>query len=181
MKKNTLCFIAMLGFAGIFNLHAQTLSPTVISSSGGYFTSASASLSFTVAEMTMVQTFTSPGNNILTQGFQQPEDLIISISETPTVSGDVLIYPNPTNGAFTLSYFNNGNSETTIKLYNLVGQIVLSKPIAQITGLNTVKFDINSFSQGIYMLELTVVDAKGEKPASPAGRKTNYYKINLVY
>jgi len=166
----------MLGFAGIFNLHAQpTLSPAVISSSGGYFApSGVPSLSFTVAEMTMVETFTSPGNNILTQGFQQPEDLTVSISETPTVSGDVLICPNPTNGAFTLSYFNNGNSETTIKFYNLVGQLVLSKPVAQVTGLNTVKFDINSFSQGIYMLELTVVNAKGEK-------KTENHKINLIY
>jgi len=173
MKKNTLCFIAMLGFAGIFNLHAQTLSPTVISSSGGYFTSASASLSFTVAEMTMVQTFTSPGN-ILTQGFQQPEDLTVSISETPTVSGDVSIYPNPTNGAFTLSYLCNDNSETTIKLYNIVGQLMLSIPVTQVAGLNTYKFDINSFSQGIYMLELTVVNAKGEKT-------TDYHKINLVY
>jgi len=173
MKKNILCFIAMLGFAGILNLYAQTLSPTVISSSGGYFTSASASLSFTVAEMTMVQTFTSSGN-ILTQGFQQPEDLTVSIGEIPTTFDDVLIYPNPTNGAFTLSYICNDNSEAIIKLYNLVGQLVLSLPVTQVAGLNTHKFDINSFKQGIYMLELTVVNTKGEK-------KTNYYKINLIY
>jgi len=172
MKNKLPILIIALGMAG-FSLHSQTLSPTVISSSGGYFTSASASLSFTVAEMTMVQTFTSTGN-ILTQGFQQPEDFTVSISETPTVSGDVSIYPNPTNGAFTLSYVCNDNSETTIKLYNLVGQLVLSKPVAQVTGLNTVKFDIANFNQGIYMLELTVVNAKGEKA-------TDYHEINLVY
>jgi hypothetical protein len=174
MKKHTLSFIAILGFAGIFNLHAQTLSPTVISSSGGYFApSGGPSLSFTVAEMTMVQTFSS-SSNILTQGFQQPEDLTVSISETPSISGDVLIYPNPTNGVFTLSYVCNDNSETTINLYNLVGQLALSKPVAQVTGLNTIKFDIANFNQGIYMLELTIVNAKGEK-------KTDYHKINLIY
>src|SRR4051812_9015968 len=49
---------------------AQSLSPKVIASAGGYFTSANASLSWTLGE-TMGQTFTN-GNNVLTQGFQQP-------------------------------------------------------------------------------------------------------------
>jgi hypothetical protein len=154
-------------------LHSQTLSPTVVSSSGGYFTSASASLSFTVAEMTMVQTFTSAGN-ILTQGFQQPEDLSVSIPEPSTVSGEIMIYPNPTNGNFTLSYVSNETSETTINLYNLIGQVVLTKAVSQVKGLNTVNFDISSFSQGIYMLELALSNTKGEK-------KATYQKINLVY
>ena len=171
MKNKLFILIAMLGFTSL--LHAQTLSPTVLSSSGGYFTSASASLSFTVAEMTMVQTFTTAGN-ILTQGFQQPEDMSVSISETPVVSGEIMIYPNPTNGNFTLSYVSNETSETTINLYNLVGQVVLTKSVSQVKGLNTVNFDISSFSQGIYMMELTL-------PNSNCAKKTNYQKINLVY
>lgn len=171
MKNKLFLLIAILGFTSF--IHAQTLSPTVVSSAGGYFTSASGSLSFTVAEMTMVQTFTTAGN-ILTQGFQQPEDMSVSIQETPTVSGEIMIYPNPTSGNFTLSYVSNENSETTINLYNLVGQVVLSKTVSQVKGLNTVNFDISSFSQGIYMLELTLPNTKGEK-------KATYQKINLVY
>jgi hypothetical protein len=164
-------FYAVMLFTGM--LQAQTLSPTVISSSGGFYTSANAMLSFTVAEMTMVQTFTTAGN-ILTQGFQQPEDMSVSIQETPTVSGEIMIYPNPTNGNFTLSYVSNENAETTINLYNIVGQVVLSKSVLQTKGLNSVNFDISSFSQGIYMLELTLTSAKGDK-------KATYQKINLVY
>ena len=171
MKKKLLIVFAMLGF--IVSMQAQTLSPTVVSSSGGYFTSGSSSLSFTVAEMTMVQTFTTAGN-ILTQGFQQPEVLTVSIPETPSVSGDVSIYPNPTSGNFTLSYLCNESNATTISLYNLVGQVVLTKTVSQVAGLNTVNFDISDFSQGIYMLELTLKNVKGEK-------KATYQKINLVY
>jgi hypothetical protein len=173
MRKKILIPCVMLVFAGMLGLQAQTLSPTVVSSSGGYLTSASASLSFTVAEMTMVQTFTTAGN-ILTQGFQQPEDFSVSIQESPVVSNEIMIYPNPTNGNFTLSYQSNETSETTIHLYNLVGQVVLAKSVSQVNGLNTVNFDISSFSQGIYMIELTLLNTKGEK-------KTNYQKINLVY
>jgi len=171
MKK----IITLLFFAGTLPLlvSSQTLSPTVISSSGGFYTSGNAMLSFTVAEMTMVQTFSTSGN-ILTQGFQQPEDYMVGITETQVKSGDILIYPNPTNGNFTLDYYSNINSTTTIKLLNLVGQVIWTKSLSQIAGQNTVTFDISTLSQGIYMLELITTNNKGEE-------KTNYHKIDLVY
>jgi hypothetical protein len=170
MKKIT--FLIMLAIAGL-SAQSQTLSPTVISSSGGFFTSSNAMLSATVAEMTMVQTFTSSGN-ILTQGFQQPEDLSVGINEIPVASGDLLIYPNPTNGSFTLSFQNNNSSETSIMIYNLAGQLVLEKQVSQSAGLNTINFDISTYSQGMYILQLVTNNAKGEKNLS-------YHKINLVY
>jgi hypothetical protein len=163
----------MLGIVSALSVRSQTLTPTVISSSGGFYSSTNAMLSFTVAEMTMVQTFTTAGN-ILTQGFQQPEDFSTGIPEIPTSAESALIYPNPTNGSFTLSYLNNGNAQATINIYNLTGQIVLSQNISQVSGLNTVDFDISAYSQGIYMLGLTLTNSKGEK-------KTDYHKINLIY
>jgi hypothetical protein len=170
MKKIT--FLIMLAITGLL-VQSQTLSPTVISSSGGFYTSSNAMLSSTVAEMTMVQTFTSSGN-ILTQGFQQPEDLSVGINEIPVASGDLLIYPNPTNGSFTLSFQNNNSSETSIMIYNLAGQLVLEKQVSQSAGLNTINFDISTYSQGMYILQLVTNNAKGEKNLS-------YHKINLVY
>ncbi|MFH0865453.1 MAG: T9SS type A sorting domain-containing protein [Bacteroidota bacterium] len=170
-NKLSVLLFALILISGI--LQSQTLSPTVISSSGGFYSTGSAMLSFTVAEMTMVQTFTA-GGNFLTQGFQQPEDYVVGIPENPTVTGDILIYPNPTSGIFTLSYISNSSGENIIIMYNLVGQVVLTKAVLQSAGTNTVTFDISSFSQGIYMLELTTENSKGEK-------QINYNKINLVY
>ena len=66
----------------------------VISSSGGFYSAGGNSLSVTVAEMTMVQSFIQP-TNMLTQGFQQPEHLTIGIAENEDLQGEVLIYPNP--------------------------------------------------------------------------------------
>lgn len=57
---------------------AQSLSPQVIASSGGYFSNAAGSLSFTVGE-TVTPTVTG-GGYTLTQGFQQPFDLTINLS-----------------------------------------------------------------------------------------------------
>jgi hypothetical protein len=60
-------------------VQSQSLSPTVIASSGGYFTGTGASLSWTLGEI-VTETF-SNGSYILTQGFQQPvEGIIISIN-----------------------------------------------------------------------------------------------------
>jgi len=151
--------------------YSQTLSPTVISSSGGFFSSASASLSFTVAEMTMVQTFTTSGN-ILTQGFQQPEDYSVGISESDITANDFIIYPNPTSGAFTIE-FNTANGNTaTVRLFNPLGQLVLTSNYAVLQGINKVSFDISSFSQGIYLLELS----NGKSNEVPVLKK-----INLLY
>jgi hypothetical protein len=130
-------------------------------------------LSTTVAEMTMVKTFTSAGS-ILTQGFQQPEDLTTGIAEIPAVSDGILIYPNPTNGNFILSFTGNDNSESSIRIFNLAGQVVLEKQVTSSTGLNTINFDFSTYSQGMYILELATTNQKGEKSSS-------YHKINLVY
>lgn len=173
MKNKNLIFISMFSLMSIFSIQAQTLTPTVISSAGGFYSSSNAMLSFTVAEMTMVQTF-SVTNNILTQGFQQPEDFVVGIIEPVKNSGEFTTYPNPTSGLFTLSFLGIANGSCDIKLYNLVGQIMLTKNISQNAGLNSVDFDISNMSQGIYLLELSTVDLKGIK-------QINYHKINLVY
>ena len=68
MKKLNIITIAWLLS---FTLAAQSLSPEVIASSGEYFESANNSISFTLGEIA-TETY-SNGNNILTQGFQQPE------------------------------------------------------------------------------------------------------------
>ncbi len=97
--------------------------------------------------MTMVQTFTD-GSNYLTQGFQQPEVVTVGINEIPVVSNDILVYPNPTNGSFVLSFTSDGNSQSGIRIYNLAGQVVVEKQLAQAVGLNMVDFDLSIFSQG---------------------------------
>lgn len=71
-KRIRIVFFKVILCMGIsFACGAQTLSPSVIPAMGGYYTTPSGSLSWTVGE-TMVQTLTD-GSRILTQGFQQPE------------------------------------------------------------------------------------------------------------
>jgi hypothetical protein len=155
------------------SMSAQTLSPVAISSSGGFYTAGANSLSFTVAEMTMVQSFIQP-SSMLTQGFQQPEQLTTGVAENEAVQGEVVVYPNPSAGQFNISYNAPGDGDYQVKIYNMAGQMVFDQSYGAIFGLNTIQFDIGQFGQGIYMLELSSTDLKGKQ-------KSSIHKINLVY
>jgi len=152
---------------------AQTLSPQVISSSGGFYTGASATLSVTVAEMTMVQTFSSP-NNYLTQGFQQPELLTSAIQENEMVIGDVSIYPNPTNGQFVIDYKATNGGDYLVRIFDMTGQIVFSQSYGAAVGQNSIHIDMSSYRQGIYLLEMSDININSKN-------STSIHKINLVY
>ncbi|MEI6853874.1 MAG: T9SS type A sorting domain-containing protein, partial [Bacteroidota bacterium] len=151
----------------------QTLSPVVISSSGGFYSAGGNSLSVTIAEMTMVQTFTQP-SNILTQGFQQPEQLTTSVAEIEAMQGEVAVYPNPSNGQFNISYNALNDGDFMVMIYNMVGQVVFDQTYGGSFGSNIISLNIGQFGQGIYMLELKSTDLNGKQ-------KSSIHKINLVY
>jgi len=82
MKK--LISIAMMALA-MNCLIAQTTSPEVVASSGGYYEGTSASLSWTLGELA-TETYTT-GGVTLTQGFQQP--IIVSVTG---INVEVLVF-----------------------------------------------------------------------------------------
>lgn len=105
MKK--LISIAVMALA-MNCLIAQTTSPEVIASSGGYYEGTSASLSWTLGEVA-TETYTS-GGITLTQGFQQP----ISVSVTG-INVDVLVF---LEGPFAGTEMNTGlNTAGSIPLF----------------------------------------------------------------
>jgi len=103
-------------------LNAQMLTPTVIASTGGFTSNANGSLSYTVGEMTMVQTFTANGN-ILTQGFQQPEDNLTGLIDiTQDEFGSFVVYPNPAVDNLWFGFQLPEEGKVQIALYDAIGQ-----------------------------------------------------------
>ncbi len=74
MKKIITTFLC---FSIVFGLRAQSLTPQVIASAGGYQSSPVGSLSFTIGESN-TQSLTS-ATHMLTQGFQQPYKLTLNL------------------------------------------------------------------------------------------------------
>jgi hypothetical protein len=102
--KKILFFVCM---AAAIAMQAQSLCPSVISTSGGYSSGFSASLSWTLGEIA-TETF-SNGSVILTQGFQQPVEGV-----TISIDLDLLVF---LEGPFSVSEMGTSlNSESLIPL-----------------------------------------------------------------
>jgi len=172
MKKTILinwAFVMLL----VSSMNAQTLSPTIISSSGGFYIAGNSTISITIAEMSMVESFVQP-NNILTQGFQQPELFTVSIPENDAILDKTSVYPNPSNGKFTISFNANYQGKYLVRIYSMIGQVVFKQSYETNPGLNSIKIDIGNLQQGIYVVEMNSICINNDKNIST-------YRINLVY
>ena len=152
--RNLLLLLAVAPFI----TSAQMLTPTVISSTGGFSSNANGSLSYTVGEMTMVQTFSANGN-ILTQGFQQPDDYVIGLIDlTQGQFGSFVVYPNPAVDNLWFGFQLPEAGKIQITLYNALGQ-----KISDVFGTNyssgkvVEQLNVTTYAAGVYMLTMNFV------------------------
>ena len=75
---------------------------------------------------------------------------ILSSSE----SSGMAIYPNPTQGLFTLELGLSKNEKAEIKIMNAIGQTVLSESHNFVSGNNKTLIDLSAFDKGVYFIEL---------------------------
>lgn len=135
------------------------LTPEVIASSGGYSEMGGYSLSYTVAEMTMVTTLSS-GDVTLTQGFQQPEMKSIPLAE----GGLMTLYPNPANDWFNIDYNFPHSGELEWLVYDIQGRLVAGQTAAPyITGNGTLTVNGIDWAEGIYVVRVLFTANDGSK------------------
>lgn len=161
MKKLYLSLIAMVG---MLFMHAQSLSPTVISSTGGFSSNANGSLSYTVGEMTMVQTFSANGN-ILTQGFQQPNENVTGLIDmTKDEFGSLVVYPNPAVENLWYGVELPESGRLTISLFDVIGQKVSDVYNASYSGGKVIQqTNVSTFAAGSYFLTMSFTSDKDGK------------------
>ena len=143
----------------IGTLSAQTVSPSVISTAGGLAANASGSLSYTIGEMAMIETFTGPAN-FLTQGFQQPWDLITAVHDDLVPIG-LRVYPNPTDHYFYVRTDYDQTASFLLTLTNVFGQTVF-----QTTHNHTGQTTIQSVYAGQLPAGLYLVNLQPDQPSS---------------
>jgi hypothetical protein len=72
---------------------------------------------------------------------------------------DLLFFPNPNNGKFSLSFSSPMASNTSIKIFDSNGKIVYSEELGQFEGQYDKEINISSVDKGAYFLQIT----QGEK------------------
>lgn len=142
MKKHLLIVGLIAGTIS----YGQSVSPQVVASSGDFFTTTSAQLSWTLGEI-MTETYTQSSNQI-TQGFHQPELKTNTVEEYSDLT--VSLYPNPTTSQVVLTIPEN-QSEVMVSIYDVLGNKVLNE---RYVGNGPQSIDLTSLPNGIYFMDL---------------------------
>ncbi|HJW29919.1 MAG TPA: T9SS type A sorting domain-containing protein, partial [Saprospiraceae bacterium] len=149
---------------------AQQLNPFVISSSGGFSATSIGQLSFTVGELSAVETYAT-ASNILTQGFQQPWDFGTYIDEHPLADFAFGVYPNPTDGNFYVLTKSDLPLTYLLSVQNMLGQTILADQFDQQSPTTVWPVDIRNAPQGSYIVTLIIRDEH---------HKTSYRHIQKI-
>jgi len=143
MRRITLCLVAI---CCVTFCQAQSLTPQVVSSSGGFGTSENASLSWTTGE-TAIMTL---GDGQLAQGFQQSHYLITSLDEaTPLLSG-LKVYPNPAGDVLKLESVEGTHTTMKLLLSDMNGKVLQR----QTTTDQDVQMNLSNLRSGSYILSI---------------------------
>lgn len=142
---------------GAIAVRAQTLTPEVLASDGGYSTAAGVSLSWTLGE-TISETYTA-GPNTLTQGFQQPEILITGIEDN-NAGVSVAVYPNPSAGQLSVKFVSAEERKVKMQLFDMNGKLVHEQEASVAAGEQVFYMNITSLAIGQYTLRITDTEKK---------------------
>ena len=74
--------------------------------------------------------------------------LTVGIDEQAAEDINISIYPNPTNGVFTMELKNNVNSD--IKIVNILGETIVMKNVTD----NKVTVDLSGYAAGVYFYQV---------------------------
>ncbi|MCX6351470.1 MAG: T9SS type A sorting domain-containing protein [Bacteroidetes bacterium] len=126
------------------NGYSQSLTPEVVNSSGGFGSNSSFSLSYAVGEA--VITTINNSNNILTQGFLQTEDSVITEIEKAVSIENLTYYPNPVREVLNIK--TNNTSIRNIAVYDVLGKL-------QYTLDYSSQIALTNLAAGFYLVRLT--------------------------
>ena len=132
---------------------AQSLSPTVISSSGGSGSSNGTHLSWTTGEL-LVQNY-SADTLMLTQGFEQGEySITTAVDELRGMGMDVAVYPNPVSNMLNVDFKGQIDQTVRVRLMGLNGKLILAREYSSPSQVR--RMNMNGVAPGTYMLEVRV-------------------------
>jgi hypothetical protein len=154
---------------------AQTIAPQTVNSTGGSHRKGNLRLDWSVGEMALVNTLSSPDSgHIITNGVIQPN---IASAKTSTlrnmsfVKNEVLILPNPVQSILQVSIDTKQQGQSILLLYDELGNLRYQKLVTTSRFGQVEKIDMTGYLRGTYMLHVEFIPSNGSK------NKQGFYKI----
>jgi hypothetical protein len=85
--------------------------------------------------------------------YTRNDNVLTGVENDPT-NGTFTVFPNPTGGAFDLSFEFAGKETCTVELTNMLGQKLETINPEAFSGQYTRHFDLSAFSKGLYLISL---------------------------
>ncbi len=158
MKRSII--VILLVMAGAINIRAQGIGPSALNATGGTALIGGSEFDWSVGEMTMVSTFTTP-NVIITQGVLQPSDAMVSVPDTKSLSKLLKVFPNPATDIVNLQYTSSNDGTLSYRLLDMAGKEISSQRIVVASGHANGQVDVKPLAVATYMLEVTIVPENG--------------------
>ncbi len=160
IKNTTLFYLFTVGFFS--SISAQSLSSSVVASGGGFSSTTSGSLSYTIAEAN-IATY-QQSSAILTQGFQQSnQGAGSSVMLLNSANVSIQLYPNPASTYIEFNIVAPQYNKVSIAIYNILGEKI--SDVANVNdngyGHHAVQ-EISSLSDGVYFGLISITDASGQ-------------------
>jgi len=150
--KHTYSLLSLFLFTTLV-AKAQSVSPDVVASAGDLYANSSGQLQWTLGEV-MTETFQST-DNILTQGFHQPFNLVSGIAELST-DNIASVYPNPATDKVSIN-FNTLKGTYHVSVIDVTGKVLQSEDVA--TGaFGTHDISVKGYSNGMYFIQISNPD-----------------------
>ena len=96
------------------------------------------------------------GNNIFIDNVKI-DGTLSAIDEIGNVSDKLNVYPNPTNGSFTVQ-LKNVTGIAELKLLNITGQVILTDQIDCSEYVTLKRFNLDKLNNGIYLVQVQTMD-----------------------
>lgn len=171
MRKLLFSLVGIIVFA---SARPQSITPTVINSSGGSAVSGNNPanafyLDWNVGEMALVNTMRTGGKKVLiiTNGFLQPEYSGDQGQEPeriqPLLTGaQVFAWPNPSSDQVNVNLRFEGRGTVKLLLTTLMGEQLYTKQVA-VNGTATMEqVSIGKYTPGTYLLQVQFVSEEGK-------------------
>jgi len=75
------------------------------------------------------------------------------LEETSTIQG-INIYPNPTNSTINVVINATSETQTTIRITDLLGRVLLNETEELLSGNNTITYNISEYAAGVYLVHV---------------------------
>lgn len=156
MSMKHLLFLGIALF--VFNdLSAQSIARSAITSGGTTESMNSNTISYSIGQP-VVSTIQS-GDVVVTQGFQQSDQK----SSTGTIDllpdGVYTVFPNPSNGKFSVELDAMTSNEGVIEIYNLIGQKIETMTLMP-SPYHFVDFELENVSSGVHFVTLKSIEGQ---------------------